>query len=335
MKVHADMRWPEGTGIGRMASLYAGFAPAAFEVQALDCATRIGSPLSPVALTLALRRQALGDRHAIFWNPGFVPPLPGSMKSVVTVHDLTHRHLYTGAHRFYYDAVFRPLYRRCDLIVCISEHTRREFLEWSGMPESRVLMIPNALSPDFASLSEPVTAARPFIFYAGNRRPFKNVPLMVRAFVASGLAKDGFELVLTGPPDEALLAIVRAAGVPDALQFRGFLTDAEIVAYYKASACVAYLSKYEGFGLPILEAWQCDTPILLANVSSLPEVGGDAALYVEPDDLDQTAAGMRTLCLDEAVRAQLIERGRARRGLFDASRSAVKLWQAIGEVAAA
>jgi glycosyltransferase involved in cell wall biosynthesis len=333
VNVYADMRWPDGTGIGRMAALYASFAPQIFNVHTLSCTARIGSPLSPFTLTRALRNQARSDKAAIFWNPGFIPPLPGAAKSIVTVHDLTHRHFYTKAHRLYYDTVLRPLYRRCNLIVCISEHTRMEFLEWSGMPESRVLMIPNALSPDFASLSAPVESTKPFIFYAGNRRPFKNVPLMVRSFVASGLAKEGFDLVLTGPPDDALLEIVRAAGMEGALQFRGFLSDAEIVAHYKSASCVAYLSKYEGFGLPILEAWQCDTPILLANVSSLPEVGGDAALLVSPDDLEQIAAGMRTLCLQEDVRADLIQRGRVRRVLFEASRSAATLWSAIAEMA--
>ena len=334
MNVYFDCRWPAGTGIGRMEEIYRAAAPDTAVLHELDLHTRIGSPLSPFALTRALRREKASDPDAVFWNPGFIPPLPGVMKSVVIVHDLIHLHYYTKAHKFYYDTILRPLYRRCDLIVCISEHTRAEFVAWSGMPPERVIVIPNAISPDFASLSEPLKASRPFIFYAGNRRVFKNVPMMVRAFVASGLPQEGFELVLTGAPDPALQQIVRDAGVESALQFRGFLDDAQIVAHYKAAACVAYLSKYEGFGLPILEAWACDTPALLSDRTCLPEVGGDAALYVDPDNLDQIAAGMRTLCLQESVRADFVARGRARRGMFDASVSSAKLWQAISRVAA-
>jgi glycosyltransferase involved in cell wall biosynthesis len=333
VNVHFDGRWPEGTGIGRLVDLYVGMKPASVALHKLDVQGRIGSPFSPLAVTRALARAHVPAGPSLFWNPGFVPPSSRSMKSVVTVHDLTHRHYYSRAHRVYYDVFLRPLYRRCDRIICISEHARSEFLEWSGMDESRVSMVPNAIDPDFAAQSHALQASKPFIFYAGNRRVFKNVPMMVRAFVASGLPREGFELVLTGAPDDALIQIVRDAGVENCLQFRGFLTDAQIVAHYKSASCLAYLSKYEGFGLPILEAWQCETPALLANATSLPEVGGDAALYVDPDDMEQIAQGMRTLCLDQAARAELVERGRQRLRLYDLRRSATQLWNIVEEVA--
>ena len=331
--VFYDGRWPEGTGIGRVLNLYAGLAPSTVALHKLDVQGGIGHPLSPLAVSRALARERRPAGPAVFWNPGFIPPATRRMRSVVTVHDLTHLHHYTRAHRLYYDAVLRPLYRRCDLVVCISEYTRSEFLEWSGMDESRVLKVSNAIDPAFAAQSAPQSPAKPFIFYAGNRRNFKNVPMMVRAFAASGLAKEGFELVLTGAPDDALTRIMRDVGAADSLRFRGFLTDAEIVAHYKSATCLAYLSKYEGFGLPILEAWQCGTPALLANATCLPEIGGDAALYVDPDNLPQIAQGMRTICLDEAVRARLVDRGNQRLRLYDLTRSAAQLWGAIDAVA--
>ncbi len=318
-----------------MVDLYRAEAPATMELHDLDIPVAIGSPRSPFAVTKALRAVRTGARAEVFWNPGFIPPLPNVMKSVVTVHDLTHLHHYTRAHRFYYNAVFRPLYRRCDLIVCISEYTRNEFLSWSGVSEDRVIVVPNAIDPGFSSLSPPLETDRPFLFYAGNRRSFKNVPLIVRAFVESALARDGFQLVLTGAPDAALRDIAQAGGVPDALRFTGFLDDAGIVAHYKAATAVVFLSKYEGFGLPILEAFQCGTPLLLARATSFPEVAGDAAVFVAPDDLAQTAQSMRLLATDAALRRDLVAKGRARLALFDASRSSALLWRAIGEVGAA
>ena len=333
VNVYHDARWPQGTGIGRLLNLYVHLKPSSVALHKLDVHGGIGSPLSPLAVTRALARASALPGPAVFWNPGFVPPLTSAIKTVVTVHDLTHRHYYSRAHRLYYDVVLRPLYRRCDRIICISEHTRAEFLDWSGMDERRVVMVPNAIDPLFAAQSPALDAGKPFVFYAGNRRGFKNVPMMVRAFVESGLPRLGFELVLTGAADEALVQIVRDAGVEACLQFRGFLTDAQIVAHYKSASCLAYLSKYEGFGLPILEAWQCETPALLANATSLPEVGGDAALFVDPDDLQQIADGMRTLCLDQSVRQDLIERGRQRLRLYDLQRSATHLWSLLEEVA--
>ncbi|HEX7688372.1 MAG TPA: glycosyltransferase family 1 protein [Burkholderiaceae bacterium] len=334
LDVLVDARWPAGTGIGRMAGLYRTAAPVGMVLRDLDIRCRIGSPRSPWAVDRALAQRPPSVARAVFWNPGFVPPASRRVPSVVTVHDLTHRHHYTVAHRLYYDTVLRPLYRRCDLVVCISRHTRDEFLEWSGMPEARVAIVPNAIAPDFAAHSAPLPEHKPFLFYAGNRRAFKNVPTMVRAFVASRLPQEGFELALTGAPDEALLAIARASGVESSLRFLGFLTDAEVAAHYRAATCVPYLSRYEGFGLPILESWATDAPVLLANASCLPEVGGDAALYVEPDDIEQIAQGMRDLCLDGTLRQTLIERGRERLRLFDPSVSAAKLWRAVADVAA-
>ncbi|MGN6527488.1 MAG: glycosyltransferase family 4 protein [Burkholderiaceae bacterium] len=328
------MRWPVGTGIRRMADLYRASAPACHDLRELLLRTRIGSPLSPIAVSGALRRAG-ARRGDLFWNPGFIPPLPGAAMSVVTVHDLTHLHYYTPAHRAYYNAVFRPLYRRCDLIVCISEFTRAEFLQWSGMPEERVVVVPNAIDPAFSQASGPACLERPFVFYAGNRRGYKNVPLLLRAFIASGLAAQGVELVLTGAPDDGLRAVAEAAGIAGSLRFTGFLDDAALVAHYKAARCFAFISKYEGFGLPILEAMQCDTPLLLARASSLPEVGGDAALYVNPDDVDEVAAGLRRLCLDESARREFIDKGRRRREAYSADVSAAKLWYAIGRVAEA
>lgn len=333
MNIFLDARWPLGTGIRRMVDLYRLYAPCDVRLEELECITRIGSPLSSVALSAALLRQRRGEAGEIFWNPGFVPSLPGLMKSVVTVHDLTHLHFYTRAHRLYYNAVYRPLYRRCDHIVCISEYTRNEFLAWSGMTEDRVTVVPNAINPAFASASEALPVERPFVFYAGNRRGYKNVPLLVRAFAASGLAREGIDLVLTGNFDPSLQALADKGGAGQALKFTGFLDDRALVAHYKAARCFAFLSRYEGFGLPILEAMACDTPLLLARASSLPEVAADAALYVDPDDVVEVAAGLRTLCIDDTARRELVAKGRLRLKIYHADVSSAKLWNLVRKVA--
>lgn len=333
MNVFIDARWPFGTGIRRMLDLYRLYLPSDIQLEEVACSTRIGSPLSPFLLSGALYRQRRRGFSELFWNPGFVPTLPGIMKSVVTVHDLTHLHYYSSAHRLYYNKVLRPIYRRCDRIVCVSEYTRDEFLEWSGMPIERVIVVPNAIAPSFASNSAALSVDRPFVFYAGNRRGYKNVPLLVQAFAASGLADEGYELVLTGKFDNALQTLANSTGVGSALRFTGFLDDKALVAHYKAARCFAFLSSYEGFGLPILEAMACDTPLLLARASSLPEVASDAALYVEPSDIDEIATGLRTLCTDEAVRLKFVEKGRLRRDFYRADVSSSKLWSLIRQIA--
>lgn len=332
MNVLFDGRWPIGTGIRRMADLYRSFAPPDVQLDELECSARIGSPLSSIALSRAIRKKRASIGRSLFWNPGFVPPLPGITKAVVTVHDLTHLHFYTRAHRIYYNKVFRPLYHRCDLIVCISEYTRNEFLEWSGISGDRVVVVPNAISPSFSISNGSVLSGAPFIFYAGNRRGYKNVPVLVRAFASSGLAGQGIDLVLTGNFDPSLYALAKKFNVASAIRFTGFLDDCALVAHYKAARCFAFISKYEGFGLPILEAMACDTPLLLAKSSSLPEVAGDAALYVDPENIEDVAGGLRTLCLDDAVRRDYVVRGRLRREYYRADLSAAKLWGYLKQV---
>lgn len=333
MNVFVDARWPLGTGIRRMADLYRLYAPDDVRLHELDCTTGIGSPFSSFSLSSALRRQRRRKNLELFWNPGFVPPLPDLMKTVVTVHDLTHLHFYTRAHRLYYNLVFRPLYRRCDHIVCISEYTRNEFLDWSGIPEDRVSIVPNAIDPGFASLSEALEVERSFVFYAGNRRDYKNVHLLVRGFAMSYLAHEGIDLILTGNFDASLQALADKAGVGHALKFTGFLDDRSLVAYYKAARCFAFLSSYEGFGLPILEAMACDTPLLLACASSFPEIAGDAALYVDPHNVEEVAASLRTLCTDDTTRRNLVAKGRLRRDAFHAGISSAKLWNLLRKIA--
>jgi glycosyltransferase involved in cell wall biosynthesis len=286
-----------------------------------------------MAVTQALARSTRHERSAAFWNPGFIPVLPGIAKSMVTVHDLIHLHFYSMAHRTYYNTIFRPLYRRCDRILCISEFTRVEFLEWSGMAADRVIVVPNGIEPDFPDLAVAKVMPRPFVFYAGNRRKYKNVPLLVQSFFMAGLHRKGFDLLLTGAPEAFLQAIAESHSAGRHLQFLGFLSDQELVSYYKAATAVAFLSQYEGFGLPILEAMACNVPLVLADATALPEVAGDAALYVEPTRLDSVVAGLGRICDDESLRIELVEKGRRRLRDYSLDGSARLLWQTFRDVA--
>ncbi len=266
----------------------------------------------------------------MFWNPGFIPALPTGIKSVVTVHDLTHLHFYTKSHRLYYNTLFRPLYRCCDLIICVSNFTRNEFLNWSGINENKVVVIPNAIEPNFSNLANPVIGGRPYLFYAGNRRSYKNVPLIVEAFFRSDLHKVGYDLLLTGSPDITLLEIAKKIGNVNNLKFLGFLTDQQLVAYYKGATAVLFLSSYEGFGLPILEAMACGTPILLSKAGAFLEVAGeDAALFTDINSVESVVEGMKSITNNFILRDSLIQNGYRRLLDFSIDDSAELLWGQI------
>lgn len=331
LDIYVDGRWPLGSGIERVYKSHVRRAPESFNLHELPVNSRIGSPFSCLALSHVLYQEK-PSKNSIFWNPGFVPILPLRVKKVVTVHDLIHLHFYTKAHRLYYNAVFKPLYRRCDLIVCISEFTRNEFLAWSGMPGDRVIVVPNAVEPGFAGLAEPILTPRPFFFYAGNRRAYKNVPLMVECFFKAGLHLEGYDFYLTGACSEDLISIARRAGGENHLHFLGFLQDQALVAYYKSATAVCFLSSYEGFGLPILEAMACEVPLILSNETALPEVAGEAALYVNPQESESVVQGFKTMAFNASLRASLVEMGRLRLSNFSQDASSARLWSIIEQL---
>lgn len=261
-----------------------------------------------------------------------MPPLGCKLPAVVTVHDLTHLHFYSVLHAAYYRAIMKRLYRRCDAIICVSEYTRTEFLAWSGVAAERVFTVYNGLSREFLRAGRGKGPEFAYVFYPGNRRQYKNVDRLLDAYAQSRLPRDGIRLALTGPPDAKLLKRAQRKGVDAMLHFAGALTDEEIVGLYRNARMVAYVSLYEGFGLPILEGMAAGVPVMTSNRSSMPEIAGSAALLVEPTSNDDMASGLERLCYDEELRARLIERGCARAAQFDWDQSAAQVWGIIAEL---
>jgi glycosyltransferase involved in cell wall biosynthesis len=333
LDIHTDTRWPAGTGIYNVMAAYAERAPSNVRIKALPVRGGVAHPLSPLAITRALKTRSK-DR-AVFWNPGFVPAVMPDCPSVIVVHDLTHRHFYTRAHRIYYDRVFRPLYRRCSAIVCVSDFTRREFLEWSGMARERVHVIRNGVDPAYGRNKETLDYPFPYVLYPGNRRSYKNLPRLIDAFASSGLARSGVRLMLTGTRDAALLAHADKSGCASSLVFAGQLPNEAMPMLYRGALFVAFVSQYEGFGLPILEAMASDVPVITSTLSAMPEVAGNAALLVNPNSVDEIASAMRRLGTDALLRDTLIAKGRERAMQFDWDSSARTFWDLVAHVAQA
>lgn len=330
LPVYVDMRWPAGTGIGNVMAAISRLRPVEFEITRLDLNGSVAGPFSPINVARQLGRQS---RKGVFWNPGFIPPAWSRMPTVVTVHDLTHLHYYSRAHSVYYNAVLRPLYRRCDAIVCVSEFTRNEFLEWSGMDPDRVFVVYNGVDPSFAATDGLPRSASDYVFYPGNHRAYKNLDRLVEGYARSGLAGSGVRLVMTGQENLALRQLAVALGVSDSLSFTGRVSDEEIRRLYRNARAVAFISLYEGFGLPLIEAMASGVPVMTSGVSSLPEVAGDAALIVDPTSVEEIAAGLVRVCTDDILRAELVRRGAERVRRFDWGVSANEFWKIVQSVA--
>lgn len=328
--VGADLRWPAGTGIGVVKRELLARCPPGMQVVDIGVAGRIGSPLSPLRIASSLRRHPRVD---VFWSPGYMPPAVSRVPVVLTVHDLTHLHYYSTIHRVYYSSVLRPLYRRCARIICGSEFARQEFVNWANPDPARVAVIPHGLAERFQRSQSTANRTEPYVLYPGNRRAYKNLPRLIQSYARSALPQNGIRLMLTGEEDAGTRGLARACGVEDRVVFAGKLDDDELAKIYSGALAVAFISLYEGFGLPIIEAMGCGVPVLCADTTSLPEVAGGAALLVDPLAVADIARGLERVTMDEVERQRLIAAGRQRAAFFDWNRSADMTWRVIAQAA--
>ncbi len=327
MNVYADLRWPPKTGIGVVQAEILSRVPPGITIVDLKIAARIGSPLSPLHIGRALAKQ--GMRGGVFWSPGYMPPLPSRIPAVVTVHDLTHLHFYTRLHAAYYGAVLKHLYRRCRAVICVSAYTREEFLQWSGMPSERVFAVHNGVSQERFSRGETYGLPFPYVLYPGNRRGYKNVDRLVKAYSVSALPGAGIRLVLTGAADGRLLRLASESGVERLMHFAGDLDGADLARLYRGATLTAFVSLYEGFGLPIIEAMAAGVPVLTSDRAAMPEVAGNAALLVDPTSVAQITAGLERLAFDEPTRQRLVQAGRIQASCFNWDTSAARVWEIV------
>ena len=292
----------------------------------------------------------------IFHVPHRVVPFFMPCRYLVTVHDLD-QIVFRDAFgpRLQAEARFYALrhgLRRAGRVLTVSEATRRDLIRLLGIPSDRIAVIPNAIDERF---TKPVTDADlqrtleryqvdyPFLLYAGAIQPQKNLPRLVEAFavVQSELEHHpqysqlrlliiGDEL--TAHPD--LRRSVVRARVQPRVRFLGFVPLETLRVFYRSAAAFVFPSLYEGFGLPPLEAMAQGTPVVTSNVSSLPEVVGDAAVLVNPENVFDIARGIKQALLDADLRLTLQARGRLQVARFSWDRAADRVLQVYRAVAA-
>jgi glycosyltransferase involved in cell wall biosynthesis len=290
----------------------------------------------------------------VLFAPNFVPPPTRSSALVITVHDLAFRRFpETAPHgtRWWLRRIDRALAQSARIIV-VSEATRRDLLELYPVDPDRVETIPHGVDRDVfrPSSADDVGAVRerfaidgPYLLSLGGIEPRKNLPNLIRAFASlpAGLRPT---LVVAGAgvawnPEGRILLDAALAELPAEVRQRihlvGYVSGPVKTALLGGAAALVYPSLYEGFGLPILEAMACGTPVLTSAVSSLPEVAGDAALLVEPLEVDSIRDGMERLLTDESLKATLTAAGTRRAADFSwtetARRTAMVLHKAVGE----
>jgi glycosyltransferase involved in cell wall biosynthesis len=269
----------------------------------------------------------------------FLPPATRSTGVVMMVHDLAFR-LYpeTAPHMDdRWNSRFDQWLRDAAGLIVPSTSAKNDLVALTDVDPARVDAIHHGVDADaFRPTSEAaVEGVRgrlglhgPYLLFVGGIEPRKNLPALVRAF---GMVREDTSLVLAGGPVRWFPRAVRdlddaVGALPPDVRERvirpGYISDADKLALLTGASAFVYPSRYEGFGMPVLESMACGTPVLTSSVSSLPEVAGDAALLIDPDDIDGMASCMNELLGDDALRTRLAGMGLARAAAFTWERTA-------------
>lgn len=275
------------------------------------------SPLDPLYLT-AIHLQR---RPAVYFSPAANVPIFTRVPLVFTIHDLIpvrFREETTLAKRIYYEVLVANAARKAAAVLTVSEFTRNEVIDWTGLDEDRVITVGNGVSECFTPDGPAYAPGYPYLLYVGNHRPHKNLQRLLMAFRTSGLYKE-VKLLITGPPHKGLLALAGRLDISASIVFTGVLSETELPEYYRGATALLLPSLYEGFGLPVVEAMACGTPVVTSKTTALREVAGEAAILVDPLEIEDIAAAMCRVVYDATVRDQLRAMGfeRARHFSWD------------------
>jgi glycosyltransferase involved in cell wall biosynthesis len=242
-------------------------------------------------------------------------------RSVVTVHDLSFEHLprlMPLRDRLLFRTLVPRSVARANRVLAVSEWTKRDLVEHYGVAEEKIVVTPNGVDEIFRPNGR-APERPPYALFVGAIQPRKD-PLT--ALEALRLLDDDLGLVLVGPEKRGTAEVrtaVRRLGLESRVEFAGHVERDELAALYRGAACLVFPSRYEGFGLPVLEAMASGTPVVAASTGALPEIAGAAAVLVEPADPAALAGGIQQALAD---RERLVAAGLERAGLFSWSETA-------------
>jgi glycosyltransferase involved in cell wall biosynthesis len=313
--------------------------------------------ISPTWLARIWHRARLGipvevftGRVDLYHATDFVlPPTLSGTRTLLTVHDLSFVRVPDSASpklKSYLDVVVPRSVINADHVLADSYATKKDLVELYGVPDEKVTVLLSGVDSRFYQVKDSsaimttrslynLDESSPYILSVGTVQPRKNYGLLIKALAQ--LRSKGYDLSLViaggkGWLEDPIYQTLHDEQMENYVHFIGFADEEHLPALYSGACCLAFPSLYEGFGLPVLEAMACGTPVITSNVSSLPEVAGDAALLVNPYNLDELVHALQRLIDDNDLRQQLIERGLERVKQFTWVKAARQLRQIYADL---
>lgn len=263
------------------------------------------SLLQQLVVPWSVRQSGCDLYHYPSYDPPWLLPRP-FVATCYDIEPLRHPELFSARIVWYY-RLFAIGLRRAERVIVISENTGRDLVDLLHIPPERIRVIYLGVDPSFRPVDNPQTLAtvrqqyflpERYVLYLGNTMPHKNLPRLIDAMAQVHRQEPDVALLLAGRRDKYRPAIKQAiaiAGLENVVRFLGGISEEDLPVLLSGAQVFAYPSLYEGFGLPVLEAMACGTPVLTSNRSSLPEVVGDCAIVVNPEDTTAIADGILRL----------------------------------------
>lgn len=280
----------------------------------------------------------------VFLSPDGWLSLRSHVKSLPVIHDLNFFHLpeYIPWHvRTYYRHFFPKFIRKADRIVTVSEFSKQDILSLFDVDPDKIDVIYNGANECFkpitdkdqALIRKKYTHKCPYFLFVGLIHPRKNLTGLIRAFDGFRKSVDSnVKLLIAGSRKwwtHDMQSSYNESAYKEEIIFTGRIPDEELHKIMASALSLIYPSHYEGFGIPLLEAMYCDTPVIASKTTSLPEVGGDAVLYTDPASVESIKSAMLNVFGDPELRKNLIDRGRIQREKYTWNKTAGLLWESI------
>lgn len=287
--------------------------------------------------------------------PHFNVPIFYTGKFVVTIHDLIHQHRHTSQattlnpftfkiKQIGYKKVFKTATSKSQKILVPSKSVQQLLTAEWNIDRKKIIITPEAVDDGILKIADKTTKveygkvlekfkiSQPYLFYAGNAHPHKNVAGLIKAFLTLQQKYSKLRLVLTGY-DHYFWQRLKQENQHQGIIYTGFINDNKLVALYKGAAMFVLPSFEEGFGIPVLEAMACGCPVVASNKASLPEVGGEACLYFDPDSRDDMVGKISKVLNEGELRQRLVEKGLKRYRQFSWHKLAKKTLEVYLECA--
>lgn len=269
----------------------------------------------------------------IFLSTDGFTPLSHPCKIINVIHDLNFEHfpddLPSAASR-YYRTYFKKYARNADRVITVSRYSKNDIAELYSISENKIDVIYNAASDTFNNKADNSPYPFQYFIYVGSLHPRKNIKRLLEAYVLFKKKSNSvLKMVIVGEKMNWDSEQYNLDQYTDEVIFTGRVTDSQLNALYRHALALTYVPYFEGFGIPLVEAMQCETPIITANVSSLPEIAGDAALYVNPMNVEEISSALHQISIDEPLRKKLINVGAQQKNKFSWEMSSLQFMASI------